>query len=138
MNKPARLRAAIMAALPDLATNPERLSIFVEKGRLIATGVPGGGWDYAYTATVLIQDFAGDMDDLAGAVIAWLHVEQPDLLLSADERERAIRFQCDLMDNEQADIALEIDLTEAVRANAAGGGYVHPPAPPSDPTADWL
>jgi P2 phage tail completion protein R (GpR) len=138
MIKPASLRAALLAALPDVAADPQRLSIFVERGQIRATGAPGAGWEYAYQVTVILQDFAGDMDNLAGVIVGWVAKHQPDVLKNAEARQRAIRFECELMTSELADVSIEIDLTEAVDATNGGAPYQHPPEPPADPTADWL
>jgi len=138
MNKPERFRTALLAALPDLANDPQRLSIFVEKGKLVASGGQGAGWQYSYQLTAILQDFAGDMDTLARAVTAWVAVEQPDMLKNPAQAERGIRFECELMTSELADISIEIDLTEAVYAGDDGKAFDHPAEPPADPTGAWL
>jgi hypothetical protein len=135
MNKPARFRAALLAALPSLATDPERLSIYVERGRIRSTGAPGSGWEYVYQLTAIIQDFADDMDTLSSAIVAWAQVEQPDMLKNMDENARAIRFECEMISAELADVQVEIDLTEAVFPGTDPGAFTHPPEPPADPTA---
>jgi len=137
MNKPERFRTALLAALPDLANDPQRLSIFVEKGKLVASGTASVGWQYSYQLTAVLQDFAGDMDTLAMAVAAWVAVEQPDMLKNPTQAERGIRFECELMTAELADVAIEIDLTEAVYAGD-DGRFDHPAEPPADPTSAWL
>lgn len=137
MNKPERFRAALLAALPDVASDPQRLSIFVEKGKLVANGTEGAGWQYSYQLTAILQDFAGDMDTLAKAVIAWVAVEQPDMLKNPTQAERGIRFECELMTSELADVSIEIDLTEAVYASSEGS-FNHHAEPPADPTSAWL
>lgn len=137
MNKPERFRVALLAALPDLANDPQRLSIFVEKGKLIANGTENAGWQYTYQLTAIVQDFAGDMDALAQAVIAWVATEQPDMLKNPVQAERGIRFECELMTSELADIVIEIDLTEAVYAEN-NGMLEHAAEPPADPTSAWL
>lgn len=137
MNKPERFRAALLAALPDLTHDPQRLSIFVEKGKLVASGTEGAGWQYGYQLTAILQDFAGDMDTLAKAIITWVAVEQPDMLKNPTQAERGIRFECELMTSELADVSIEIDLTEAVYASA-DGGFDHPAEPPADPTGAWM
>jgi hypothetical protein len=137
MNKPERFRAALLAALPDLANDPQRLSIFVERGKLVASGTQGAGWQYSYQLTAILQDFAGDMDTLAMAVTAWMAVEQPDMLKNPAHAERGIRFECERMTSELADISIEIDLTEAVYADG-NGNFDHPAEPPADPTDAWM
>jgi hypothetical protein len=137
MNKPERFRTTLLAALPDLANDPQRLSIFVEKGKLMASGTEGAGWHYSYQLTAILQDFAGDMDMLAKAVIAWVAIEQPDMLKNPAQAERGIRFECELMTAELADVSIDIDLTEAVYVGD-DGTFDHPAEPPTDPTGAWL
>jgi hypothetical protein len=137
MNKPGRFRTALLAALPELASDPQRLSIFVEKGKLVANGAEGAGWSYSYQLTAVLQDFAGDMDALAKAVIAWVSTEQPDMLKNPAQAERGIRFECELMTAELADVSIEIDLTEAVYASS-DGAFDHAVEPSADPTGAWL
>jgi hypothetical protein len=137
MNKPERFRVALLAAMPDLANDPQRLSIFVEKGKLVANGTESMDWQYSYQLTAILQDFAGDMDALAKVMIAWVAVEQPDMLKNPMQAERGIRFECELMTSELADIVIEIDLTEAVYAGNEGS-FEHTPEPPADPTSAWL
>lgn len=137
MNKPGRFRAALLAALPDLAADPQRLSILVERGHICTTGAPGDGWCYDYQLTAILQDFAGDMDALALAVVHFVQVEQPDLLKNMDANARGIRFETEMITSELVDISIEIDLTEAVIPGRADGIFAHPPEPPADPTALW-
>jgi hypothetical protein len=137
MNKPGRFRTALLAAVPELANDPQRLSIFVEKGKLVANGTESAGWTYNYQLTAVLQDFAGDMDALAKAVISWVSIEQPDMLKNPMQAERGIRFECELMTAELADVSIEIDLTEAVYASSEGA-FDHPVEPSADPTGAWL
>jgi len=135
MNKPGSLRDALIKGLPDLALDPQKLLIFAERGSVVATGEPGESWEYAYQLTVIVQDFAGDMDALTATVLRWLAVEQPDLLLSTENRRNGIRFEAELMTAELADVQMQLDITEPVMRR--GEGFEHPAPPPADPTALW-
>jgi len=137
MNKPGRFRAALLAALPDLAADPQRLSILVEHGHIRATGATGEGWCYDYQLTAILQDFAGDMDALAQAVVHFVQVEQPDLLKNMDTNARGIRFETEMITAELVDVSIEVDLTEAVVSGPTDHTFEHPPEPPADPTALW-
>jgi hypothetical protein len=77
------------------------------------------------------------MDALAKAVISWVSIEQPDMLKNPMQAERGIRFECELMTAELADVSIEIDLTEAVYASSEGA-FDHPVEPSADPTGAWL
>lgn len=135
MNKPGRLREALIRGLPDIALDPQKLLIFAERGTVVAAGEPGESWEYAYQLTVIVQDFAGDMDTLTATVLRWLAAEQPDLLLSAESRRNGVRFEVELMTTELADVQFQLDITEPVMRR--GGGFEHPAPPPADPTAMW-
>ncbi|NII74821.1 hypothetical protein FHW84_003417 [Dyella sp. SG562] len=135
MNKPGRLREALIRGLPDLALDPQKLLIFAERGSVVATGEPGESWEYAYQLTVIVQDFAGDMDALTATVLRWLAAEQPDLLLSAESRRNGVRFEAELMTTELADVQFQLDITEPVMRR--GEGFEHPAPPPADPSALW-
>lgn len=135
MNKPGRLRKALIAGLPDLALDPQKLLIFAERGKVVATGEPGESWEYAYQLTVIVQDFAGDMDALTATVLRWLAMEQPDLLLSAEGRRSSVRFEAELMTAELADVQFQLDITEPVIRR--GERFKHLPPPPADPTGLW-
>lgn len=135
MNKPGRLRDALIKGLPDLALDPQKLLIFAERGQIVATGQAGESWEYAYQLTVIVQDFAGDMDALTDTVLRWLATEQPDLLLSPDARRNGVRFEVELMTMELADVQLQLDITEPVIRR--GDSFEHPAPPPTDPTAMW-
>ena len=135
MNKPGRLREALIRGLPDIALDPQKLLIFAERGQVVATGQAGESWEYAYQLTVIVQDFAGDMDALTATVLRWLAAEQPDLLLSAESRRNGVRFEAELMTTELADVQFQLDITEPVIRR--GDGFDHPAPPPADPTAMW-
>ena len=134
MNLPSALRAALLAKLPVLANDPQRMAIFASKGHLVATGTAARGFEYAYTLTVIVQDFAGDMDVLAATVLDWIAETQPDILKNPERREKALRFEVEILDNEQADVQLELDVSEAVQRQ--GADFIHPDPPPVDQAAE--
>jgi len=135
MIKPGSLRAALLQHLPDIANDPQKLLIFAERGRVVTTGAAGDSWEYAYQLTVILQDYAGDMNALTATVLRWLAEAQPDLLLSPEAMCNAVRFEAELMTNELADVQFQLDVTEAVISR--GGTFEHPAPPPSDPTGLW-
>ncbi|TWR01367.1 phage tail protein, partial [Xanthomonas vasicola] len=49
MIKPASLRAHLVAALPDLARDADRLLVFIDAGSLVSTYQPGLSFEYQYT-----------------------------------------------------------------------------------------
>src|SRR5690606_10278638 len=83
LRKPDTLRAAIVTRLPELARDAQALKVWVDKGRVAARASRGMmAWEYRYQLSILIIDFAQDPDLLFCAVLEWLAIEQPELLLN--------------------------------------------------------
>ncbi|WP_321919804.1 phage tail protein [Paraburkholderia tropica] len=122
MIKPASLRAAITAAIPDVATNPEKLTVFIDSGLLAATAGRSLSFEYRYTLNVLLLEFAGDSDLLFVAILEWVREHQNDLVTNSDERERGITYEIDILDNQTADVSLKLTLTESVVVKTADDG----------------
>ncbi len=77
MRKPDSLRAAIEAAVPDLARNPGQLKIWLDKGSVQACGrgVPVA-LAYRYKLSLLVLDFAAsEPHTLFAAIEALLGVD---------------------------------------------------------------
>lgn len=123
MKKPTDLRAHLTQWVPDLAANPDKLHVFIERGA-IATKIGAGlGYQYAYTVQIIITDFAEPADVLIVPLLVWLQTNQPDLLLDTARRDKAIAFEAEIIDHKTIDIALTLDLTERVLVSAVLGGY---------------
>jgi hypothetical protein len=129
LKKPESLRQTLQMFVPALAADPSRLSIFVDKGR-IAAGAGSLSLEYRYTANIVVQDYAGDIDDLMVPILAWIAQHQPELLQRTDQEP--FRFESELLDAETADVSIFIDLDEAVRVSAKeGGGFTADRAAPA-------
>jgi len=129
MLKPASLRAALVAALPDFARDPDRLVIFAEKGRIAARpsahGVPANlNFEYRYDLRVILLDFAGHTDQVILPVLRWLSINQPDLLQARVTANEAITFEAEFLSQSAADIELTLRLTEAVRIEEHANGGI--------------
>ena len=123
MKKPISLRDHLTAWVPDLRQNPDKLHVFVEKGR-IATKIGAGlAFEYRYTLQLLITDFAESPDVLNVPLLVWIQTNQPDLLLDTEKRDRAIAFEAEIIDHDKIDIALTLELTEGVLVRAVPGGF---------------
>lgn len=142
MLKPDSLRAALVAAIPDLAKDPDRLKIFIDKGRIAsrmayAPAHPQLSFEWRYRLNAILQDFKGDPDGVMIVVLAWLHVHQPELLQNAQRSQEAILFEADIIDAGTVDLSIELDLTEAVKvqplANGQGHEATHLAEPPAIP-----
>ncbi|MCG9095302.1 phage tail protein [Laribacter hongkongensis] len=129
MDKPASLRAALKAALPELARNPDTLQLFVESGQLAATAGASLSWEYRYTLVVLLT---------------WLRQQQPDLLQNRERLQDGLRFDVDILKHGCVDLQVKLKLTERVIVTVDPEQQrrllSHPPEPVLLPPAasdDW-
>lgn len=123
MKKPIDLRAHLIQWVPDLAANPDKLHVFIEKGR-IATKIGAGlGFEYHYTLQLIITDFAESADVLNVPLLVWIQTNQPDLLLDTEKRDRAIAFEAEILDHDKIDLALTLELSERVLVREVASGF---------------
>lgn len=126
MLKPDSLRAWLTAAIPALAADPAQLQLFVDRGQVVSTGTPGLAFEYRYTLNLLLTDFAGHPDGLFAPLLAWLGLNQPDLLQRIGRTGDGLAFEADILDNEKVDLSVTFPLSETVvavpRPADAGGG----------------
>ena len=125
MNKPNALCAALTAAIPLFASNPDMLKMWVDKGRIVASqGAAGRAFEYRYTLNLVIENWQGEECAVFLALNEWLGVNQPDLLAAARGDTGAYTFEADIIDAQTIDLAIDLALTEAVRVlPRAGGGF---------------
>lgn len=136
MIKPASLRAAIAAAVPDLDANPDKLQVFVDAGNLVATNTKTLSFEYRYTINLILLDFAGNEDTVMMALLVWIRRYQSDLLDNADKRSTAIGFEVDQLSNSTCDLSIKLPLTESVKVQLDVDG--NPVAThPDEPVPEW-
>ncbi|KGD57267.1 P2 phage tail completion R family protein [Burkholderia pseudomallei] len=114
MNKPNSLRAALVAALPQLNASPDQLLVFVNEGRIEATGTRTASFDCEYECEIIIRDFIGSADDVMIAVVEWARANQPDLVTNRDARRDGITFVADVLSNNAVDLGIKLKLSESV------------------------
>lgn len=141
MMKPASLREALTSAVPHLTRNPEKLHIFVDEGRVVATGAKTISFEYQYTLTMIVTDFPSGADDIMVPTLAWLRANQPELFFNPDQRADGVKFEADILNHATVDLALKLPLTERVIVRVAGSGYEveHQPEPvdENDDPSTW-
>ncbi|MEN3261320.1 phage tail protein [Sodalis endosymbiont of Spalangia cameroni] len=134
MLKPDSLRAALTAAVPYVAQNPDCLHIFIDEGAIVSTLAPSLSFEYQYTLNLVITDYADSADPLVVAILHWLRSHQPDIMANPDKRDKGFTFEVDFLDNAMRDISLNLRLTERVIVREDGGtltvSHVDEPAPP--------
>jgi len=137
VRKPAGLRAHLMAAMPELARDAERLLVFVDAGSLVSTFAPGPAFQYSYTLNLVITDMAEDPDRLMFHLTEWIRAEQPELMANAARREE-VRFEVDVLANDKFDVSIKLPATERVIVARDADGqlqFTNPPEPQIP--ADW-
>lgn len=122
MNKAVSFRGAIADAVPELHDDPDKLLVFVDAGKVIATNEPALSFEYRYTLNTIITDFAGDADAVFVALIAWVKRHQSDLFANADERMNAISFEVDHLTQTTCDLSIKLNLTESVVVGTDAAG----------------
>lgn len=123
MNKPQSLRAALEDALPDLKRDPERLLVFVNKGKIVSTAINNLSFEYRFDVELLFTDFAAHIDNIIVPIMDWCKTNEPDVFAAWRNTGAGIEFQAELLDDNKADIAITIPLTEAVLVHPVEGGY---------------
>lgn len=114
MYKPASLRHHLGATVPDLQTNPDKLSILVRQGRTVCAGGASLSFEYHYTVQIVVLDFAGEPDHLMLPLLVWLRTHQREYFDNPELRAQALRFEAEYLNNTTIDLTVELDLTERV------------------------
>lgn len=119
MNKPDALRKAIEASNPDLARDPERLLMFIDRGNVRSFMTADFSFEYRYALNIIISDFTGDTALLMIPILSWLRINQPDLLTPPKE---ALSFEVDILDNGAVDLEINLQLTEQMAVTKRDDG----------------
>lgn len=138
------LRAALDAALPELRGDPDKLVIYVDRGRIVSRVSPGLAFEYRYEATLWLPGFTGGSDRVMLPLLLWLRSHQPDIFQRFDRDDQAIVFAADILDSTSADLLIKFELTEAAIATPRpdGSGWdiarAAEPTMAEDPIADAI
>ena len=111
MEKPALLRAEIQKHLPELRQNPDKLTMFVTNGQIVASKGTLSH-ETKYRLSVMITDFVGNIDVLNAVIIAWLQEENPHIIGPGATTPTDYSFEVELLNNNTCDILIELNLTE--------------------------
>ena len=140
MEKPALLRAEIEKHLPELKNNPEKLTLFVQNGR-VSGNKHTLGHEVRYTLALMIDGYTGDTDILNAVILNWARRHQPDLLAPGRVPDNAYRLEADILDNRSCDLLIELALSERITVTADNNGQVtvrHQKPPTEDEMANIL
>ncbi|EPB9461583.1 phage tail protein [Yersinia enterocolitica] len=126
-------------------TNPERLKMFVDGGRIVSTLAPSLSFENQYTLTLFIEDFPSDVDYLFVPILAWLREHQPDIMATEEKRRTGFIHKVDVISDVLSDIRIDLQLTErAIVKEVDGALHVNHaleptwPGAPTRPTAIYF
>lgn len=134
MNKPNQLRAALVAAIPELGRNPEQLLVFVRKGDIASASINSLSFEYQMTIELLITDLSAHVTAVIVPILAWCQSHQPELFDLWHRTGKGISFEAEILDDKKVDLMVTLDVTERVlvRSDANGDHVVtHLGEPPS-------
>jgi len=134
MKKLDALKKFLLAYIPELKRNPDNLTVSVQRGQVVARDGENLGFEYVFTASLIVTDYTCDPDTVFMPLMLWVRENQRDLVQNFDKSDNNISFQVDIIDDATVDIAITLPLTEAVdvRRRKDGGGYdlTHRDEPP--------
>jgi len=119
MQKAQLLRTALETALPALRRDPSRLRMWIDQGSAQCANDGSLGFSFTFRLHVLVLDMQDDLAPLSLALFLWLRDQQPELLLPG---ATGFAFEADILDEKSYDIAIRLDLTQAVTATQDDAG----------------
>lgn len=137
MKKPQLLKDFLLGAVPELQQNPDRLLIFVDDGRVCNTLASGLSFEYEYTLTLVLTEYAGDLVTISVPVFDWLRVYQSELLANVEKSKSGLSFEAEILNNGSVDLVFKLPLTERVIVERQGGAiHISYPQEPQYSTAE--
>lgn len=120
MRKLEALRDLLVRTVPSLKDDPAKLAVFADQGKVSAK--PGSlSFEYRYTANLVVEELAGDVDRVIVPILGWIAQHQPELMQRQDGEP--FGFEAETLAKDLIDLSITIDLTERVevRRGMVGG-----------------
>lgn len=114
MNKPESLRTHLLATVAEFKHNPDRLLIFIDNGKVRCTAAHTLSFEYSFDLQIILTEFAGHPDSVILPILAWLSVNQSELLENLNKVNDGIQFEADILDKNKVDLSITLALTEKV------------------------
>lgn len=112
LHKPTSLRTLLLAKVPVLKDNPDLLSMFIDKGKVVSRATASLSFQYRYTLNMVVQDYAGDIDALILPILLWIQQEEPELLERVPHEP--LTYESEILDADSADVSILLELSERV------------------------
>lgn len=122
MIKPDRLRELLTQTIDTFKTNPERLILQFDRGRIRSNGSPSHSFEYHYDLEIIAVDFPYHPDVLFVPVLDFVRKEQWELLHNPENRDK-IEFELERNNHDSYDIYIRLPLSERVIVKEADGHY---------------
>jgi hypothetical protein len=129
MRKIQSLRAALIAAIPELANDYDRLRVWVDRGRGQGRQTVTDGFTMAFRLNVLAIEVVTDLSLIALCILQWLRTNQPELLQPAAD---SFTFDADILDDTTSDVLIQIELTQNYVVTTGDGGEMVEPLEQAD------
>lgn len=120
MLKPAAIRELFTGHIEELARDPERLRMWIDKGSIRTSQTSSFAFEVAYRLNIVVIDWSEPPIILFVLLNNWLRRYQPSLV--ANQAADGYSFEADIMTNSMIDLSIELDLTEAVIAQPREDG----------------
>lgn len=132
MQKPQQLRAALNRSVPLLQQDPERLTMSVAAGTVVASSAPSLSFEYRYRLELTLADMQQDIEAAIVPLLAWLQDNQPEMMGNADRRRSDFTFAIDAA----GALSIGLQLSERVlvtqRDDALQVTFPGEPTPPAN------
>lgn len=137
MKKLIDLRAHLLASVPGLKPNPDKLITFIEDGNIEFWEGDNLSHMYVMPIRLIVLDYAGDVDDIVIPILTWLKLREPGL-----NPTDTISFEAEMLNNNSFDLSISLNITERVIVKTTDSGndveHVLPGAPLAmNPDAQW-
>lgn len=132
MNKLKDLRDHLLAAVPGLENNPERLLLFADDGSWSSSNGINLSSVYSYNASIVLTDFPGGPESVMLPLLQWVARHQNELLANPANRDK-MTFEAEVLASDLVDLTIKLPLTERVIVTRGDDGqlHVHRPVEPS-------
>lgn len=114
------LREAIVAALPDFATDPDRLAMWIEKGSIRSPVTDSRSFEWAYILNISLENFTGQPAILFLTINDWLRTNQAELLQPG--AHKGYSHEVDVIDENTVDMHVKLHLTERIAVERQSDG----------------
>lgn len=114
MKKAEDLRKHLIARVPELKKHPDKLHVFVEKGRIATQYGESLSFAYHFDLNLVITDYSAHADTLIVPLLAWIKAHYPSALFETKRLDELIKFEAEIIDNEKSDISITVELDESV------------------------